>query len=221
MSGPQAADDARAAKSDGRLPFAVWLLPDQASSRRWQVAIDRLAASHDGPPFTAHVTLHVGTLPALFDPMPALRDVASRGMPLILEAAANESSDSYFKALYTPFRGPSSSLDALESLRESLIGAWAAAERLPDAAHDAAVEAALAGYALEPHLSLLYAQLDATQRATLAAAHEAAGTLVRFDRLALVTPRPGARDLGAVDRWEVSEDCRLGPTVNWRDGRRR
>ncbi len=221
MSGHDASDEARPAKSDGRLPFAVWLLPDQASSRRWQAAIDRLASTWDAPPFAAHVTLHVGTLPALFDPMPALRDVASRALPLIMEAAANETSESYFKSLYAPFRGPASSLDALESLRESLVGAWAAAERLPDAAHDAAVEASLAGYELAPHLSLLYSQIDAAQRTALASQHDAAGTLVRFDRLVLVTPRAGARDLSTVDRWEISEDCRLGPTTTWRDGRRR
>lgn len=221
MSGAEAADEARASKLDGRRPFAVWLLPDQASSRRWQTTIDRLAASHDAPSFAAHVTLHVGTLPALFDPMPALRDVASRAMPLILEAAANEDSDSYYKTLFTPLRGPASSLDAIESLRESLVGAWTAAERLPEAAHEAAIGAALAAYPLAPHLSLLYARLDGPQRADLARAHDAAGTLVRFDRMALVTPRPGARDLAAVDRWQVSEDCRLGPTISWRDGRRR
>ena len=49
MSGAEAADEARASKLDGRRPFAVWLLPDQASSRRWQTTIDRLAASRVHP----------------------------------------------------------------------------------------------------------------------------------------------------------------------------
>ena len=110
---------------NGRRPFAVWLLPDQASSRRWQSTIDRLASSHDAPAFAAHVTLHVGTLPGLLDPLPALRDVAARAAPLILEAAANEESDHYFKTLFTPFRGPNSALDALETLREELVSAFA------------------------------------------------------------------------------------------------
>ena len=206
---------------NGRRPFAVWLLPDQASSRRWQTAIDRLATSHDGPAFAAHVTLHVGTLPGLLDPLPALRDVASRAAPLILEASANEESDSYFKALYAPFRGPNSALEALESLREELIGAWTATERLPPAAHDTAVATALADYRLDPHLSLLYANLDPEQRASLARSHDAAGSLVRFDRLAVVMPRPGTQDLGSVDKWLVSEDCRLGTTTSYRDMRHR
>ena len=214
-------EEARRAASSGRLPFAVWLLPDPASARRWQTTIDRLAAGHDAPVFAAHVTLHVGTLPALLDPMPALRDVASRAAPLVLEAAPSEESDSFYKTLYVPFRGPASALEALASLREALVGAWTAAERLPGSAHDAAVDAALAGYDLAPHLSLLYARLDGPDRLALAKAHDAAGAVVRFDRLAVVTPRPGARDLATVDRWQVSEDCRLGPTISWRDGRHR
>ena len=206
---------------NGRRPFAVWLLPDQASSRRWQSTIDRLASSHDAPAFAAHVTLHVGTLPGLLDPLPALRDVAARAAPLILEAAANEESDHYFKTLFTPFRGPNSALDALETLREELVSAWTATERLPSPAHDAAVSAALADYVLEPHLSLLYASLDAPRRLLLARDHDAAGSLVRFDRLAVVSPRPGAQDLATVDKWLVSEDCRLGTTTSYRDMRRR
>lgn len=206
---------------NGRRPFAVWLLPDQASTRRWQTAIDRLAADHDAPAFAAHVTLHVGTLPGLLDPLPALRDVAARAAPLILEAAANEESDSYYKTLFTPFRGPNSALDALETLREELVGAWTATERLPQPAHEAAVTAALAGYPLEPHLSLLYGALEPDQRLALARSHDATGSLVRFDRLAVVTPRAGAHDLATVDRWQVSEDCRLGTTNSYRDMRHR
>lgn len=229
-SPPDSQDDLRPTEAAGpaappaplRRPFAVWLLPDPASARRWQGVIDQLADRYDAPAFDAHVTVHVGSLPGWVDPLPALRDAASRAMPMILEAAANQESPTYFKTLYAPLPGPNSAVAALESLRETLVDAWCSAEaRQGGLDIEQATQAALGGYRLEPHLSLLYAALDEDERKSLARAHDATGSLLRFDRLVLVTPRPGSNDLATVDKWELSEDCRLGATSYGGGGYRR
>lgn len=74
----------------------------------------------------------------------------------------------------------------------------------------AVVAAAIAAYKLEPHLSLLYARIDPAKRAALVRAHDAAGSRIRFDRLAFVKPKPGYRDLAGVDGWQIFGHCRLG-----------
>ncbi|MET0506832.1 MAG: hypothetical protein ABWZ78_01460 [Burkholderiaceae bacterium] len=74
----------------------------------------------------------------------------------------------------------------------------------------AVVAAAIAAYKLEPHLSLLYARIDPAKRAALVLAHDAAGSRIRFDRLAFVKPKPGYPDLAEVDGWQIFGHCRLG-----------
>ena len=155
---------------------------------------------------------------------------AARATPITLEASATDASASYFKTLFVPLPGPAEGRELLERLRRQLVVAWfepvsgtvpPARQTTADATDpaatanitlksDPAVAAAIAAYKLEPHLSLLYARIDPAKRAALVRAHDAAGSRIRFDRLAFVKPKPGYRDLAGVDGWQIFGHCRLG-----------
>lgn len=210
-------------------PLAIWLLPAAPEADRWQSVIDSLARSQGSPRFDAHVTVHVGRCADGADPVvAALQACASALAPVSLEAAATAHSGDYYRTLFVPLPGPDAGRRALDGIRHRLVLAWREIEaslRAPDrptrpvavaagpsptAAIATTVAADLASWSLDPHLSLLYARIDAPAREALALGHDFTGTSIRFDRLAFVRPAPGFRDLAEVDRWQVFGHCRLG-----------
>ncbi len=201
-----------------RTPIAIWLMPDAATARTVQPILERLAVQWQAPRFDAHVTLHVGDHGGAHDPDEALRAVASRSAPIVLRARACAHSDVYFRTLYLPLAsaeggagdagdaGDATDLPcthAIHAFRAALVESLA--ERDPD---HPGVARAVASYPLEPHLSLLYARIDASGRAALcerAWLRSLAGSTLRFDRIALVRPAPGRPDLSEVSHWQALE----------------
>jgi hypothetical protein len=229
-TGPGDTDGSRQGTVAGGEPLAIWLLPAEPEADRWQSVIDALARSQGSPRFDAHVTVHVGRCPAGADPVvAALRACAPDLAPVSLQAAATAHSTDYYRTLFVPLPGPEPGRQALDAMRHRLVLAWREVEasvRPPGRRADpraagatgastaaevaTAVAADLASWSLDPHLSLLYARLDAATRGALAIVHDFTGTSIRFDRLAFVRPAPGFRDLAEVDRWQVFGHCRLG-----------
>ncbi|MCC6756260.1 MAG: hypothetical protein IT199_07800, partial [Solirubrobacterales bacterium] len=153
-----------------------------------------------------HVTLHVDRAAVGLDVGAALARIAASHPPVSLVAGPTGHSDLYFRTLFIDLpadAGPAGNgHPALRALQRAL----AAAVHGND---PAAVQAAIDGYRLAPHLSLLYAQLDAGRRDALARRESFAGRVIRFDTVAAVRPAAGHNDLAAVDRWDVFGHCRL------------
>lgn len=181
------------------VPVAFWLLPADPDAAWLTDRMDVLAARHRGPRFAPHVTLHVGTRAPDLAIEPILAALARRSAPLTLECRDSGHSAAYYKTLFVRFAADRADAAALVRLREELVQALSAAG------------APASDYAFDPHLSLLYGNLDAAARQALAAAERLAGRRLRFDRLAAVRPAPGSSDLAQVADWELFGHCRLGP----------
>jgi len=175
------------------VPAAFWLLPCAADAARLQAMIDALATTHAAPVFEPHVTLHVAGCPAQFDIDALLATIADRHPALTLATLATGHGDAYYKALYLSVSCELQDGPGLMALRRDLVAQLTAAD----------------AYDFQPHVSLLYGQFPAQQRAELAADHDLHGQTLRFDRLAAVRPAPGHRDLSRVSHWQVYGHRRL------------
>jgi 2'-5' RNA ligase len=179
-----------------RVPAAFWLLPCEADAARLQAMVHALATMHAAPTFEPHLTLHVVDCPAATEIEHLLAGLAERHPVLALAALATGHSDAYYKTLYVDVSCELQDGPGLVALRRDLVEELAATGQA-------------AGYDFHPHVSLLYGQLPAPQRADLAANHDLHGHTLRFDRIAAVRPRPGHHDLSRVSHWEVYGHRRL------------
>jgi hypothetical protein len=175
-------------------PVAFWLLPAEHPMRLFAECIDGLACRYDAPRFLPHVTVRVERLTPDADLAAVLEEVAARRGPFAMRTGPTGHSPMRFKALFVPLCG-----DEIFGLASDLAVAAAPWRRALADGGEAA-----SGYRLEPHLSLLYKELPAGERAALAARHSYAGESVRFDRITAVTPRLGAADFSCVEDWVVS-----------------
>lgn len=158
---------------------AFWLMPVAESREFFQSLIAQLAGRCVAPNFAPHVTIGGGEV----DAAPAdaiLRQVSNRA-PLELEIERVDFSEKYTKTLFVQFH----SSTALESL--------AAVIR----------EACESEYELNPHLSLVYKEMPAAEKAELARTIIIPFRQVRFDAVqAIQTPHPiEARE--QVEAWRT------------------
>jgi 2'-5' RNA ligase len=139
-------------------PVSIWLIPAEPERAELSRQIARLAAEQASTPFPAHVTLFT-TEPRLIDASGSwnelLREIAARHPPLTLTPTGTSHSTDYFKTLFFEFRTD-----------PELVALQADVRRRTSPA---------AEHQFSPHMSLLYKQLPAEVRASLA----------------LRTPRPG------------------------------
>lgn len=155
------------------LPVSFWLLPAATDDAWLSALVDALAAARGTPAFAPHVTLQFGEIDTEPGALSALHDVAGRFAPRTLPAGPTDHGPDRFKALF--LRLPTGPLAPLgQALR-----AFA-----PDHGR----------YRLDAHLSLLYGELPAADRALLASQHDHAGRTIRFDRIAAVGPGPDGFD---------------------------
>lgn len=131
---------------------ALWLVPDDEAETYFQATIDRLAARYSAPVFAPHLTLGLG--PAeLLEKIPPV--------PLELEVAAVDCSDSFTKTLFVRFV----LARALLVLRDSL---------------------GLKAPSYDPHLSLLYCAMPMTEKRLLAGTVTLPVRQVRFTAAAAI-----------------------------------
>ena len=176
------------------MPVAFWLLPGEPSMRVLAQSVDELARRYDAPRFRPHVTLHVDRVVREADLAAVLDEAAARFAPFEMRAGPTGHSPLRFKTLYVPLSGG------------DIIGLAAALARgvAPWRSAPMEGEEPAAAYRLEPHMSILYKQLSEAERAALAARHCHDGESFYFDRIATVTPAPGAQDFSRVEDWVVS-----------------
>ena len=175
------------------MPVAFWLLPGEPSMRVFAQSVDELARRYDAPRFTPHVTLHVDRVVREADLAAVLDEAAARFAPFQMQAGPTGHSPLLFKTLYVPLAG--GDIIGLAAALAGGVARWRPAQNEG--------EEAAAAYRLEPHLSLLYKQLSEAEREGLAARHCHDGESFYFDRIATVTPAPGAQDFSRVEDWVV------------------
>jgi putative hydrolase of the HAD superfamily len=165
--------------------FSVFLCP-AAEDRRWaEEVIRELAARYDAPPFEPHVTVYGGRFVAESELEPvrrALTEMAAQTGPITLSITGLGTTEEYFKTLFVAFAEEPHLL------------------RLHEAVRKAAVRDS--GYALAPHLSLLYADMPLAAKNMAARAVRLDREEMRFDAVKLVVPDPvaGWRD---TRRWQT------------------
>ncbi|HLS57490.1 MAG TPA: hypothetical protein VK052_15560 [Zeimonas sp.] len=172
------------------LPVAFWLVPSEPRRAALAELITALGAAHQGPAFEPHITLEVNhargdlSLEALLD------RVAASFEPMTLVAGETAHSEVHFKTLCVEFGDPR--LFALQRAVREHLG------------RDD-------GYALRPHLSLLYrGGLARDIRERLAETHRLDGEPIAFDTLVVVRPSEPGGDLSAIEAIDTSLRKRLG-----------
>jgi hypothetical protein len=176
------------------LPVSFWLLPGKPSMRVFAQIVDDLARRYDAPRFLPHVTVHSDRVVRQADLTGVLQEAAAHFAPFEMQAGPTGHSPLRFKTLFVTLSG--GAIIDLAAVLAAGVARWR-----PEPAEG---EPAPAAYRLEPHLSLLYRELPEAERAALAARYCHEGEAVYFDRIAALTPGPGARDFSRVEDWVVS-----------------
>jgi hypothetical protein len=171
---------------------AYWLVPAAPDHEYLADRIRTLAEAQDATPFEPHVTLAVTTL----DPDDAqglvLEKLSRSFAPFDAATGSAQHTDQRFKSLYLPIEST-----VIPLMHRQVLSL--ARSATSDAAFD-------------PHLSLLYKILPASERIRLARTEPASGRRVRFDRVAVILPARGDSDFSDVSGWRVAESRPLsGP----------
>jgi hypothetical protein len=157
--------------SDGLVSF--WLVPAEETAVALARTIDALCATHDAPHFAPHITVFSRHDPSARGERAHIRDVARRAVagvrPFVVRCLGVGHTDDLFKTVFLRI-APAAELDALQ-------GRVRAELRRPG------------GYALDPHLSLIYKSLPREKREEIAAEIRPPAPFV-CDRLAVVVPGP-------------------------------
>lgn len=162
-------------------PYALWLLPEAQRAALFQQSVAQLAQRYNAPIFEPHITVYGGhtrdleQTKAHFYALPAT--------PLTLRYAGTFQSERFTQTYGLRLQAPAD----LAALSRSMADHRANGPNV---------------YQLRPHMSLIYAQLPATSRQSLAEAARFTFDQLVCDRLALVTP-------GADDDWHGVADWQV------------
>ena len=164
--------------SSEKQKLAFWLMPSADAKPFFVSLVQELARRFDAPVFEPHVTLQGAEMDGE-DAIASFAKIAAKHSPIDLQIAGIEFSTEFTKTLYVQFR----------------------------VSHEAtALSDALAsdnGYHFNPHLSLLYKTMAATEKSELARGITIPFEHVRCDALKLVSvPRP-VRGPEDVHTWRV------------------
>ena len=167
---------------------SYWLIPAEPWRRRLSEVIEDLAHRFAAPVFMPHLTLYAGPL-ATNDRVVEAVAQAARDFPVIeLRATGIARSAQFTKTLFIEFE----------------LSAEIA--RLSDRLKSEGAQPA--EYALEPHVSLLYANLDEETGNTLGRAIDIPATM-SFDRLGAILAPGETRTRADVEAWRLVADARL------------
>lgn len=164
--------------------YALWLAPDDVGTAQLQAVIHQLAERYGGPVFAPHVTL-LGRIHGDEDELATRLDSLASGIPPIQAALTGYAGKPYyFECFFSPVEN-SAELGQLVEQASTTFGSDADPN-------------------FEPHVSLLYGQLDRAQKKTIP---EQIGDKVPrqllLNRLQLV------RMTVSVSGWEVLAEATL------------
>lgn len=168
--------------------IAYWLLPAPDAADEFSRLIRRLAGKFDAPSFEPHVTIGAGG----DDEQIAREIIASTGeraRPTTLRASSVEHSDCYTKTLFVQF-APAPALRAFSrAIHERSSGAR--------------------DYKLNPHLSLLYANVTPAILAEEACRIRLPRSPIHFDRVCAVVCRTPITSRADVESWRTIAEATL------------
>jgi hypothetical protein len=162
---------------------SFWLLPAEADRVFYQETIHVLAQAYDAPVFTPHVTIYSGTCTPDADPedMIAQATQGVQGFSLHID-----------QILYTEEFTKTVFVQLLPSPRLSRI-----AESLSRR------DARPSGYVLNPHVSLIYKQMNEKEKQHIAATIRLPATTIFFDEVSAVATPSRTQTREDVESWNV------------------
>ncbi len=159
--------------------LAFWLVPAPREAAFFAKIIEELATRFDAPVFEPHLTLHGGNV----DPLratDALREIPAASN-YQLEIEGIHASGEYIKTLFVRFR-PSGELHRLRAALGEILDLESGAE-------------------FDPHLSLLYKEMPASEKASLAENVLIPFELTTFAGLKLIAHPPAVETRADVEAW--------------------
>jgi 2'-5' RNA ligase len=173
-------------QSDAILTY--WLTPAEPARQYFTTVISELAARFDAPAFAPHVTVYV-TKAEDENAAELIDCVMANRPPYRLSTRGIDHSDTFTKTVFVQFRS--------EPELTALSAAFRSASNWQ---HE---------YPLNPHLSLLYKDIDQETKRELAAAIALPFTEVIFDRVIAVVSPATISSREDVEAWRVVAERRL------------
>ncbi len=176
--------------------FTLWLTPSAPLCSLLRTTICQLAAQFEAVDFEPHVTLFCGPSTES-EAREAARRIGGQFAPVELDAVTLDHSELFTKTLFVQFEE--------SAVLKRIFETAAASFSRPSS------------YLLNPHLSLLYKTLPASNRMKLCEALNVPMGGYRFDRIRMVETELPIEDDGPIRRWRtVSDDPLVGSVKNAR-----
>ena len=169
--------------------LAFWLSPTEPARSHFLNLIRNFAARFDAPLFEPHVTLY-GTDSEGEDPQKLLKRAVAGVKQCRLSIAGIGHSRNFTKTLFVQFN-PDAEVAALS-------------------AKLCAASKAQTDYELNPHLSLIYKELPAAEKAAIAGRLTIPFSEVSFDSVKAVISPATIKSRKAVETWRVVGEAKLG-----------
>jgi 2'-5' RNA ligase len=168
--------------------LTYWLIPAEPAHRYFTTMISELATRFDAPAFAPHVTVYV-TEAEDENATELLKCVVANRPQYRLSIRGIDYSDTFTKTFFVQFR----SEPELTALSANFRSASNSQRE----------------YRLNPHLSLLYKDIDRVTKRGLAASIALPFTEVIFDRVKAVVSPATIRSREDVEAWQVVAERRL------------
>ena len=172
----------------GERIITYWLCPAEPARRELSAIIDELAARFDAPVFEPHVTLFV-TSANQENPSAVVKKVVPGTRSYRLAIRALDYSDKFTKTLFVQFEPDLELSRFSEDLRRA--------------------SAAPNDYELNPHLSLIYKEMDTETKRRLASSIALPFADVTFDRVKAVISPATISSREDVEAWRVVAEQEL------------
>lgn len=177
-------------------PFAYWLVPEKETCQKLAQIINSLAKQTQSPPFEPHLTLYFGAYTSHNTVQNIAQELSQATSPIALQVAGIKKTPAIFKSLFIQFLADNNLFDMVNHIEQHL--------NPPENFH------------LDPHLSLMYADLSDSQKQTMIDNLTVNLATIVFDSLKLVTPNPVTQDWGDIVGWQIEGEWKLtgGTTIS-------
>ena len=162
---------------------SFWLIPSEEDRAFFQGIIDTLSQEYDAPDFTAHVTIYSGEF-APDESVASLIEKATQGVePFSLKVDKLLYSDEFTKTLFVQFQ-PSVILSKIsEIIRSNSLKP--------------------SSFVLNPHLSLIYKQMDEATKKKLTTSLTITRSEVVFNEVKAISTPEKVQSRADVESWKV------------------
>jgi len=168
--------------------IAYWLCPAEPACQQFAAIIEDLAARFDGPVFEPHLTIYVARAER-GNPETVLKKVLPGLRPYRLAVQALDYSDKFTKTLFVQFASDAGLARLSEDFRRA--------------------SASPSDYQLNPHVSLLYKEMDREMKQQLAASVALPFSEVVFDSAKAVISPAEIKSRTEVEAWRVVAERKL------------